>query len=56
MKKFILIFMSFTILLFSAIGCGKNGDLTIVKVNEVTDSFFYAPFYVAIEKGFFEEN
>ena len=30
--------------------------LTTIKVAEVTHSAFYAPLYVAIEKGFFEDN
>ncbi len=36
----------------------KTDDTNIrtVKVAEVTHSPFYAPFYVAIEKGYFEEN
>ena len=35
--------------------CGEEG-LQEVKVGEVTRSIFYAPQYVAIEKGFFEEE
>ena len=38
----------------SFIGCKKNDGLTTVKVNEVTHSIFYAPFYLAIEGGYFE--
>lgn len=34
----------------------KNNDLTKVKVAEVTHSVFYAPQYVAIEKGFFKDE
>lgn len=30
--------------------------LTTIKVAEVTHSAFYAPLYIAIEKGFFEDN
>lgn len=37
-------------------GCGKNQNELTVRVNEVTHSIFYAPFYVAIEKGFFEKR
>ena len=33
----------------------KKDDGTIVKVNEVTHSVFYAPLYVAINNGYFEE-
>ena len=42
-------------------GCGKKdtagkGDLTTVTLNEVAHSIFYAPQYVAIEKGYFKEE
>lgn len=36
--------------------CGKEGDLTKVQLNEVAHSIFYAPMYVAIEEGYFEEE
>lgn len=35
--------------------CGEK-EMTKVKVGEVTRSIFYAPQYVAIAKGFFEEE
>lgn len=38
------------------IGCQKNDQQTTVKLGEVTRSLFYAPQYVAIEEGFFEEE
>lgn len=34
----------------------EQKDITKVKLAEVTHSIFYAPQYVAIEKGFFEEE
>ncbi|MCR2802913.1 ABC transporter substrate-binding protein [Paenibacillus soyae] len=38
-------------------GCGTGGsDKKLVRIGEVTRSLFYAPQYVAIEKGFFEEE
>ena len=41
-------------------GCGKDGrqekDLTKVTLNVVAHSIFYAPMYVAIEEGYFEEE
>lgn len=40
-------------------GCGKDtakSDLTAVTLNEVAHSIFYAPQYVAIELGYFEEE
>lgn len=36
-------------------GCGKQ-ELQTVRLNEVVRSIFYAPQYVAINKGFFEEQ
>lgn len=38
-------------------GCGKgDSEKKLVRIGEVTRSLFYAPQYVAIEKGFFEEE
>ncbi len=37
-------------------GCNKKSDLTPVTLNEVAHSIFYAPQYVALEKGYFEEE
>ena len=41
-------------------GCGKSGakseGLTRVTLNEVAHSIFYAPMYVAIEEGYFEQE
>jgi NitT/TauT family transport system substrate-binding protein len=38
-------------------GCGNGSSgKTTVRIGEVTRSLFYAPQYVAIEKGFFEEE
>ncbi|WP_025844292.1 ABC transporter substrate-binding protein [Paenibacillus ehimensis] len=39
-------------------GCGpkKSGELVKVRIGEVTRSIFYAPQYVAVEKGFFKEQ
>lgn len=43
------------------VGCGKekakdDGELVTVRLNEVVRSVFYAPMYVAINEGFFEEE
>lgn len=43
------------ILTVSLTACGKE-EAQKVKVAEVTRSIFYAPQYVALEKGFFEEE
>ena len=50
----------FLILLMSFPLCACKSDdskaLTTVKLNEVAHSIFYAPTYVAIEKGYFEDE
>lgn len=38
------------------VGCEKKDEITKVRVCEVTHSVFYAPQYIAINKGFFEEE
>lgn len=54
MKK-LLTFYLILILTLPMVACTKeNNKLTKIEVNEVTHSIFYAPFYVAIEGGFFE--
>ena len=44
--------------IFAALGTKENKpkEITKINVNEVVHSIFYAPQYVAIEKGFFEEE
>lgn len=54
MKKLLILFITISLVL-SFCGCSKSGN-TKIRVNEVTHSIFYAPFYVAIEKGFFKEE
>ncbi|WBL14213.1 ABC transporter substrate-binding protein [Sutcliffiella sp. NC1] len=58
MKRYVKIISASIIgfvLLFSIVACGNSNGQT-VRVAEVTRSIFYAPQYVAIEKGFFEEE
>ena len=55
MKKFLTIILSLCIIAMPMLGCKKNDDSTI-RLNEVTHSVFYAPLYVAIEKGYFKEQ
>ena len=57
MKKIILIIsiLSLTILSLIIINRNKNNDKTII-VSEVTHSAFYAPWYVALEKGYFKDE
>ena len=62
MKKIISLLTVFSVItatVFSS-GCTKKAEekseLTKVRLNEVVHSVFYAPQYVAIEKGFFEDE
>lgn len=54
MKKWILSLGA--ILLFIVLTACNKDELETVKVGEVTRSIFYAPQYVAIEKGYFKEE
>ena len=64
MKKKLLAFLLLTAALtFGLAGCGRKGDTkeegaagVPVTLNEVAHSIFYAPMYVAIEEGYFEEE
>jgi len=64
MKKRIFVPLLATILILTALtGCSENhvqttsdNMLTKVTLNEVAHSIFYAPMYVAIEEGYFEEE
>ncbi len=58
LKKIITVFtlLCFSVaLLFCFAGC-EDKDTTVIRVNEVTHSIFYAPFYAAINLGYFEEE
>lgn len=54
-KNYFKVFFLFLFLLCFT-GCSKNDELTKIRVAEVTHSVFYAPWYVAIEEGYFEEE
>ena len=59
MKKILIPFIGLIVasfLIYNYFSKENNNDLTKVKVAEVTHSVFYAPQYVAIEKGFFKEE
>jgi len=55
-KKIVALFLMFTFVVMMVAGCKKDNDLTTVKLTEVAHSIFYAPMYVAIEQGYFEEE
>ena len=61
MKKLITLITCIVILVLGVIlycfyQSKDNGTLTKVKVAEVTHSVFYAPQYVAMEQGYFEDE
>lgn len=56
MKKFIAFFALVTLLLLCCSGCAQKSETTVIRLNEVTHSVFYAPLYAAIHEGFFEEE
>ncbi|MGM0471196.1 MAG: ABC transporter substrate-binding protein [Bacillota bacterium] len=53
MKKMLIIALLLTLMIFNSVGCTTD---TKVRVNEVVHSVFYAPQYVALNQGFFEEE
>lgn len=58
MKKWMkasMLFLLAVILIVPLAACGKD-EMQTVRIAEVTRSIFYAPQYVALEKGFFEEE
>ena len=54
-KNYLKIFSLFLFALCFS-GCGGNSNLEKITVSEVTHSVFYAPWYVALEDGYFEEE
>ena len=44
------------VLLFLLSGCSRSTNLTEINLAEVTRSIFYAPQYIALELGYFEEE
>ena len=62
-KRIVAIFSVIAIIGATFMGCGKVNDkrtestnLKTIRLNEVVRSVFYAPMYVAINEGFFEEE
>ncbi len=58
MKKFLALTLAciLSLSMLTACGSGENSSLTKVTLSEVAHSIFYAPMYVAIEEGYFEEE
>lgn len=56
MKKFFTLILSCILILSPFSGCGKDDDVTKLKINEVTHSVFYTPLYLAIENGYFRDE
>ena len=58
MKKILSLLLVTILALFTLAGCGstENSNSTKVTLSEVAHSIFYAPMYVAIEEGYFEEE
>lgn len=55
MKKLSLLLVA-VIMGFSFMLTGCGGSDNVIRLNEVTHSIFYAPLYVAINEGYFEEE
>lgn len=56
-RKLICVGMTAVITIGALSGCGgSDKKLTTIRLNEVAHSIFYAPQYVAIEKGYFEDE
>ena len=58
MKKLVTFCTVFALIIgfmVTGVACSCKDDNTI-RVNEVTHSIFYAPLYVAMTQGFFEEE
>ena len=57
MKKKLISLLIIAVFVTSLLaGCKKSSDLIEINLTEVAHSIFYAPMYVAIEEGYFEEE
>ncbi len=57
MKKFAIFIMMLIVAVSTTfVGCSCNDDSNTIRLNEVTHSIFYAPLYIAINQGYFEEQ
>ncbi len=56
MKKFLAILLCAVLMICPFAGCSEDDQLKTIELNEVTHSVFYAPLYLAIENGYFEQE
>lgn len=56
MRRFKWLSIIFIVVLFSLAACSSKSEQIDITLAEVTRSVFYTPQYVALEKGFFEEE
>ena len=54
--RFLVPILILALVIGSLSGCSSQKDLITIRLNEVVRSIFYAPHYVAISEGFFEEE
>ena len=55
-RRFLCVSIVFIFILTSLTGCKSSSKTTELTLNEVAHSIFYAPMYVAFEKGYFEDE
>lgn len=56
-RKSLILGSVLALVMTTFIGCGsQTSGLTKVRLQEVAHSIFYAPMYVAIEEGYFEDE
>lgn len=56
MKKILTVFIAALLFILPLSACKNGDDKTTIELNEVTHSVFYAPLYLAIENGYFNEQ
>ena len=54
MKKFLCAILIVVLAISLFVGCAPKSN--VIRLNEVTHSVFYAPLYVAVNNGYFEEE
>ncbi len=56
MKKLLALLLAALLPALCFAGCKKDDSITTIRLNEVTHSIFYAPQYLAMSLGYFEEE